>query len=63
MLLRSVAAGKDLMVREIDIDAAGGEVLSAFEARVPVVKLPGGKELDLWIDPVELEILLREVRG
>ena len=62
-LLQLLGAGRGFVVDRVDIGKAGGAILERYRDRVPVVRSPSGKELDLWIDPVELEMLLREVRG
>lgn len=63
MLLEIFGAGSSFKVKRMDVEREGGPALRRYRNRVPVVKVPSGKELDLWIDPAELEEALREVTG
>ena len=60
-MLEILGAGERFEVRNIDVEAGGRDVKAKYAVRVPVVRVPSGRELDLWIDPLELELMLREV--
>jgi glutaredoxin len=59
MLLEILRDDDAFAVEEVDIERAGGEVLACYSDRVPVVRSATGQELDLWIDPLELERMVR----